>query len=46
MKLTVGKKLYTAFAVTLLLMAAIGWLGIYQMKNLNEKAVEINTSWL
>ena len=46
MKLTVGKKLYTAFSVTLLLMAAIGWLGIYQMKNLNEKAVEINTSWL
>lgn len=46
MKLTVGKKLYAAFLVTLLLMASVGGLGIYQMKNLNEKAVEINTSWL
>ncbi|MED0709283.1 methyl-accepting chemotaxis protein [Aneurinibacillus aneurinilyticus] len=46
MKLSIGKKLYIAFTCIFLIMMMLGILSIMKMSSINEKAEEINTSWL
>ncbi|KIV51494.1 hypothetical protein AM501_01535 [Aneurinibacillus migulanus] len=46
MKLSIGKKLYTAFICIFLIMMMLGILSIMKMSSINGKAEEINTSWL
>lgn len=46
MKQTVGTKLFAGFLCMLILMAALGWLGLRTEEQINSKAEEINESWL
>lgn len=46
MKQTVGTKLLAGFLCMLILMAALGWLGLRTEEQINSKAEEINVSWL